>query len=126
MFRKHEIADNQVLTGVPAKVLPADKYYVKLVQTKHFQYLPPKVNDGSPLDFKDFLNKWGGEWMWEGLRLNEKPEWVAECLQNGMLVCVTDGSYIKKSALDLCSAGWGLACRRTRRYIAGTLVKRSP
>ena len=64
--------------------------------------------------------------MWEGLRLNEKPEWVAECLRNGTLVCVTDGSYIKKSAPDLCSAGWVLACKRTRRYIRGTLVERSP
>ena len=41
-------------------------------------------------------------------------------------MCVTDGSYIKKSALDLCSAGWVLACRRTCRYIAGMLVERSP
>ena len=33
---------------------------------------------------------------------------------------------MKKSAPDLCSAGWILACRRTRRYIRGTLVERSP
>ena len=64
--------------------------------------------------------------MLECLRLNKKPEWVAECLQNWTLVCLTDGSYIKNSAPDLCSAGWVLACRRTCRYIAGTLVERSP
>ena len=83
------------------------------------------MSDETP-EFKDFLDKWGGEWMWEGLRLNKRPKWVAECLQNRTLVCVTDGSYIKKLAPDLCSVGWMFACRQTRRYFAGTLVERSP
>ena len=106
-------------------MLPVDEYNVKLVQTGHFRHLPPIASGETP-EFKDFLDDWGGKWMWEGLSLNEKPEWVAECLRNGTLVCVTDGSYMKKSAPDLCSAGWILACRRTRRYIRGTLVERSP
>jgi len=64
--------------------------------------------------------------MWEDVQLNETPEWAAECLRTGDLVCVTDGSYNKKTAPDICSAGWVLASKSTRRYIAGTLVERSP
>ena len=77
-------------------------------------------------DFMQFLRAWGGEWMWQDVQMNETPEWAAECLRTGDLVCVTDGSYNKKSAPDICSAGWVLASKSTRRYIAGTLVERSP
>ena len=78
--RRQGIDDNQVPTGVPVRVQPVDKDNVKLVQTGHFGYLSPKESNGAPPKFKDFLGKWGGEWMWEGLCLKEKPEWVAECL----------------------------------------------
>ena len=64
--------------------------------------------------------------MWEELCLNEDSEWVADCLQNNTLACVMDGSYIKKTAPDICSAGWVLACKSTNCYIAGTPVERSP
>ena len=41
-------------------------------------------------------------------------------------MCVTDGLYMKKHAKDVCSAGWILACRVTKRQIGGTFVKISP
>ena len=63
--------------------------------------------------------------MWHDLRLHEDPSWVAECLKNKTLVCVTDGSYMKGRAPNLCSAGWVMACKQTRRHISGTLVERS-
>ena len=44
--------------------------------------------------------------MWEDLRLCESSlEWVVEGLREGTLVCVTDGSYFKKKAPNVCSAG---------------------
>ena len=55
-FRRRRIADNQVPKGVQARMLPVNKYNVKLVQTRHFQHLPSKVSDETPLEFKDFLN----------------------------------------------------------------------
>ena len=63
--------------------------------------------------------------MWEDLRMTESPEWVAECLQNRTLICVTDGSYDKQRAGDVSSAGWTMACRQTGRRISGTLVEKS-
>ena len=52
----------------------------------------PEVEEKKP--FKEFLRSWGGDWMWEDLRMTESPEWVTECLRNRTLVCVTDGSYM--------------------------------
>ena len=64
--------------------------------------------------------------MWEDLRLTEDLEWIVESLQNKSLVCVTDGSYDKQRAPDVCSAGWIMKCRRTGRQISGSLVEVSP
>ena len=75
--------------------------------------------------FLDLLKSWGGEWLWRGLNLNEDPSWAAECLANNTLVCVTDGSYQKELAPDLCSAGWILWCRQSGKCISGTLVEKS-
>ena len=71
----------------------------------------------------EFLKSWGGEWVWNSLDLTEDPLWVAECLKNKTLVCVTNGSYNKQVAPDVCSAGWVIACTQTKRQILGTLIE---
>ena len=48
-----------------------------------------------------------------------------ECLKNKTLTCVTDGSYMKDKAANICSAGWVMACKQTKRHISGTLVEHS-
>ena len=63
--------------------------------------------------------------MWKDLHMHEDPSWVVECLTNNTLVCVTDGSYQKEFAPELCSAGWIMMCRKTRKCIGGTLVEKS-
>ena len=63
--------------------------------------------------------------MWEDLRMTESPEWVAECLRNKTLICVTDSSYAKQRATEVCSAGWIMACKQTGRKISRTLVEKS-
>ena len=55
--------------------------------------------------FVEYLKSWGGEWMWEDLRMCKSSlKWVVEGLKEGTLVCVTDGSYFKKEAPNMCSA----------------------
>ena len=44
---------------------------------------------------------------------------------NKTMVCVTDDLYIKDKAPNICSAGWVIACKQTRKQISGTLVERS-
>ena len=51
---------------------------------------------------------------------------MAECLKKRTLVCVTDGSYQKEKAPNLCGAGWIMAFKKTGRRISGTLVEESP
>ena len=125
-FHKQGRAEHRVPRGVPARVKPINEDTLKLMQIgRPFNELPSNEEEDKP-EFMEFLRAWGGEWMWEDVQLNETPEWAAECLRTGDLVCVTDGSYNKKTAPDICSAGWVLASKSTRRYIAGTLVERSP
>ena len=73
--------------------------------------------------FVDHLKSYGGEWMWRDLCMDDSSlEWVVESLREGTLVCVTDGSYFKKKAPNVCGAGWILANSRTKRQIVGTLI----
>ena len=72
----------------------------------------------------EVLTSWDGKWMWSDLRLVESTKWVVECLKYRTLVCVTDGSYQKEKAPNLCSAGWIMACKKTGWRISGTLVEK--
>ncbi len=58
------------------------------------------------LDFWEFLYSWGGKWMWEGIEAGQglpyNMTWVAEGMKSYTLIWVTDGSYDRKKAIDLC------------------------
>ncbi len=45
--------------------------------------------------------------MWDGI-VEEKQDlsWLVEGVKNGMVTAVTDGSYDRKGAPDVSSAGW--------------------
>ena len=108
--------------GVPATVESSSEYDVKLRCTGDRHFYEPE-EESKP--FIEFLHSWGGKWMWEDLRLDEDPSWIVECLRNKTLTCVTDGSYMKDKAAKICSAGWVMACKQTKRHISGTLVEYS-
>ncbi len=76
------------------------------------------------MDFWGFLCSWGGEWMCEGVELGKDlPQdmlWVVEGLTNGSLIWVTDGSYDRKKAIDLCGVGWIIFCTKTGYRLTGT------
>ena len=55
--------------------------------------------------YKDSLKAWGGTWMWEMQSLPKNLSWVAEAMQKGTLVGVSDGSHNRKWAPDTCAAG---------------------
>ena len=121
-FRNPQIDAEGVPCGVLATAEEMSEESVRLVCQSKALFTPKKV-EKKP--FREFLNSWGGDWMWEDLRMTESPEWVAECLRNKTLICVTDSSYAKKKASNVCSAGWIMACKRTGRMISGTLVEKS-
>ena len=59
-------------------------------------------------------------------RLAPRRRPVLDCRvpQEQKLKCVTDGSYMKDNTSNICSAGWVMVCKQTKRYISGTLVER--
>ncbi len=67
-------------------------------------------------DFWEFLYSWGGQWMWEGIEASKglpyDMSWVAEGMKNNTLLCVTDGSYDRKRAIDLSGVGWIIFCTK--------------
>ena len=44
--------------------------------------------------------------MWESLRLFGNEDWIKGATENGSLICVTGGSYIKEMVPELCSAAF--------------------
>ena len=70
------------------------------------------------INFWVYFCSWGGEWMWEGVEpgkdLPRDMLCVADGLTNGSLIWVTDGSYDRKKAIDLCGVGWITFCTKTR------------
>ena len=121
-YRCQTVADG-VPQGVPATATEMSEDSIRLFCQSKELYVPESEAQKS---FKELLEGWGGCWMWEDLRLTEDLEWIVESLQNKSLVCVTDGSYDKQRAPDVCSAGWIMKCRRTGRQISGSLVEVSP
>jgi hypothetical protein len=97
-----------------------------------------KLNEGAPFakepllptDFWEFLDTWGGKWMWESIDDSQQSKhnlsWLVEGMKLNTLTWVTDGSYDRKRAADLCGVGWVIFCSKTGLRLTGTFWKRSP
>jgi hypothetical protein len=60
--------------------------------------------------FLVLLHKWGCTWLWEHMQVEGGMEWILEAIQDGSLVAVTDGSYIRQLYPNLCLAAFVLEC----------------
>jgi hypothetical protein len=97
-----------------------------------------KLNKGFPLakatslptDLWDFLETWGGMWMWEGIDKSQPTKrdltWLVEGMKSNTLVWVTDGLYDRKKAANLSGGGWIIFCSKTGLWLTGTFWERSP
>ena len=97
-----------------------------------------KLNEGGsfakepllPTDFWKFLDTWGGTWMWESIDDSQQSKhnlsWLVEGMQLNTLTWVTDGSYDRKRASELCGVGWVIFCSTTGLRLTGTFWERSP
>ena len=84
-----------------------------------------RIKHAPGLDIIGRLESWGGTWMWKKLDFKEDLRWVSEALESGTLVCVTDGSFNRKRAHNICGAGWVIHCTRTGKQIKGAFVEHS-
>ena len=63
----------------------------------------PQEKHIMPDSLLEVSREWGCTWMRESLRLYDNEDWTKGAIENGSLICVTDGSYIKEMVPDLCS-----------------------
>jgi hypothetical protein len=77
-------------------------------------------NGPFPNSFLNVLHKWGCTWLWEHMLVEGGMEWISEAIQDGSLVAVTGGSYIRQLYPNLCSAAFILECAKGRRKIIGS------
>ncbi len=74
----------------------------------------------SSTSFLDVLCKWGCPWLWEHMSIEGRTEWVANAIQDRLLVTVTVGSYIRQLYPYLCSAAFELECANGCSRIIGS------
>jgi hypothetical protein len=69
---------------------------------------------GKPKKFWEVLRRWQRTWMWENLQWVGDDHWIAEAIEDGTLIAVTDGSYMKDLYPNIHSAALVLKCMKGR------------
>ena len=77
-----------------------------------------------PATFLEVLKSWGNTWLWENMTVSGGTEWIQHSINEGSLVAVTDGSYIRELYPNLCSAAFVLECSKGRGRIVGSFSER--
>jgi hypothetical protein len=72
-----------------------------------------------PCTFVDVLELWGNTWLWEHMTVRGGVEWLKHTILEGLLVAVTDGSYIRELFPNLCSAAFVLECSKGHGRVYG-------
>jgi hypothetical protein len=50
-------------------------------------------------------------------------KWLADALETGTAIILSDRSYLKKKGSHVCGTGWVIACSRARRVVNGSFYK---
>lgn len=64
--------------------------------------------------------------MWNGIIVKGSFQDVLSVVENGRAKWVTDGSYNRKCAPSISSAGWIIFCPKTKSYLRGAFYEVSP
>ena len=56
--------------------------------------------------FWDVMLDWGYEWLWADLKVVGPTDWLAAAITTGSCIGVSDGSYMRESCKDICSAAF--------------------
>ncbi len=75
---------------------------------------------GLPSTFKKILMSWGNTWLRDHLTITGGDYWIHQAIAKGMLVAVTDGSYLRELYPNICSAPFVLECSKGQGRIYGT------
>jgi hypothetical protein len=72
------------------------------------------LQDPTPCTFVDVLKSWGNTWLWEHMTVHGGVEWLEHAISEGLLIAVTDGSFVRELFPNLCSAAFVLECSKGR------------
>ncbi len=70
------------------------------------------LDDLAPKSFHEVLVKWGCMWMWGNMKWFREDDWIADSIQDGSCIAVTDGSYTKKLFLSIQFAALVIECQQ--------------
>jgi hypothetical protein len=84
---------------------------------------PLPIRSVPPVTFLDVLRRWGHTWLWNEMKVVKDMDWLSQTIAGGMLVAVTDGSYIREHYPDLCSAAFILECKHCGGRVVGAYWK---
>ncbi len=118
--------NSQMLLGCPTSVRA-----ISLTKVNKLQEGPSFADATKEYTFFwDFIQSWGGSWMWDDIDFMQETtqdlKWVAEGMQNNTLVWTMDGSYNRKRAANLSGMGWIIFCKRTGLRMTGMFWEKSP
>jgi hypothetical protein len=80
--------------------------------------------DTTPTTFLGVLKSWGNTWLWENMSVSGGTVWIQHSINDGSLVAVTDGLYIRELYPNLCSAAFVLECSKGQGRIVGSFSER--
>ena len=79
-----------------------------------------------PQSFWDFVQGWGGSWMWEVVEGDkEDMAWLVEAAIKGTAIWTADGSYDRKRAPEVSGVGWIVCDPVSKKTLRGNFYERS-
>jgi hypothetical protein len=78
-----------------------------------------------PQTILEVFREWKQNWFWRAFRIVGDLSWVVEAIEDGSLLAVADGSYIRELFLDACSCAFVFECQNGGGRILGKLVESS-
>jgi len=78
-----------------------------------------------PATFLDVLQGWGHTWFWNEMKVVGGTDCLSQAIARGMLVAVTDCSYIREHYPEICSAAFILECKHSGGRVTGAFPEAS-
>ena len=119
-YRKRAGELREAPVGEPTTVNEEANGCLKVINTGPSLATATEELEGS---FLQNLRSYGGEWFWEDLCTPDGIEWMPEAMSRRTLTSVTDDSYIRHLAPNVCGAGWIIQDKLTGKKVKGLLAE---
>lgn len=124
-YRRQGEVQLKEINGKPVSIANDEDGTIKVVSSIRMGDKLTQHEEVMYEDFIEHLKSFGGEWMWEHLEIGDDLTWLANAIQEGTAVAVTDGSYNKKLAPNISGAGWIIRCKASGKEVRGSFSEYS-